>query len=401
MKTTITIIYVVWVLLVATSCAWNYTRARDEEFSLYMNTARAFFDQVLLTRTWNASQGGVYVPVTREIQPNPYLIDPRREIKVNDELTLTKINPSFMTRQIADISLTRQGPQFRITSLNPLRPENRPTPLEAEALRTFEAGAREFGKVVGEDAGQRFFYMAPLLTEKACLPCHAKQGYKEGNIRGGISVTLPLAHQIPTTTLVVSHVAIGLAGLIGIYCFSVYLSKAYATVQRQAVIDALTGIPNRRNFSERILSEVLRSDREQTPLSILLSDIDNFKDYNDTYGHQAGDECLKRVAQAICLTLKRPGDFCARYGGEEFVIILPNTPLDGAQSIAEEIRQAIAQLNVPHKGSADAVVTLSLGVATRQAGNPLALEALLKQADQALYLAKHTGRNRVETCGKA
>lgn len=396
MKIKIAVIYVVWILLVSASCAWNYSKAKDEQLSLYMKTARAFFDQVILTRSWNAGHTGVYVPVTQDVRPNPYLHEPLRDIKVNDKLTLTLINPSFMTRQIAEISRTRQGPQFHLTSLNPIRPGNQPTRQEEEALLAFNAGIQEVGRIVGEGAARRFFYMAPLLTEKSCLQCHANQGYKEGDIRGGISVTLPFIHQIPTTTLAISHVVIGLAGLIGIFCFSRYLNKAYDTLQEQAIMDALTGIPNRRNFSERILTEANRSEREQTPLSIILGDIDKFKDYNDIYGHQAGDECLRSVAQAISLALKRPGDFCARYGGEEFVVILPNTHTDGARLIAEEIRRAVYQLKRPHKRSPEAVVTISLGVATGNADCRIIHEDLLKRADQALYLAKANGRNRVE-----
>ena len=396
MKTTIVIINIVWMLLVSASCLWNYTKARDEQYSLSMSTARAFFDQVMLTHIWNASQGRVYVPVTKELRPNPYLVDPLRDIKVNEQLTLTRINPAFMTRQIAEISQVRQGIQFHITSLNPLRPENQPTPEEAEALQAFAAGAREFGKIVEVGPAPRFFYMAPMQSENACLQCHTGQDYKEDNLQRGISVSIPFAQQLPTTILVVSHVIIGLAGLVGIFCFSVYLNRAYDTVQRQAVIDGLTGIPNRRSFSARIASEAQRSMREQTPLSIILGDIDNFKNFNDTYGHQCGDDCLQKVARSLELALKRPADFCARYGGEEFVMILPNTRQDGARLIAEEVRLGVAGLNIPHAGAAAGVVTLSLGMATREAGASLDHEALLKEADQALYQAKRLGRNRVE-----
>ena len=159
----------------------------------------------------------------------------------------------------------------------------------------------------------------------------------------------------------------------------------------------MTGIPNRRSFSDRILTEFNRSQRDKYPLSVIMGDIDNFKSYNDTYGHKGGDECLKKVANAIETTLERPGDFCARYGGEEFVIILPNTRREGAMFVAEEIRANIEKMKIPHENSSPlGVVSISLGVATTEADASISHEELLKQSDKALYSAKEKGRNRVE-----
>lgn len=168
-------------------------------------------------------------------------------------------------------------------------------------------------------------------------------------------------------------------------------------LQRQSVIDALTGIPNRRHFSETIIREFRRAGREQRPLSLIMCDIDRFKDYNDRYGHAAGDECLAKVAGAIAETLKRASDFCARYGGEEFVVILPGTSLKDALHIAEEIRQNILGLGIMHEASLPLkTVTLSLGVAALEAGKALSYEDIIRRADDALYRAKVSGRNRVE-----
>jgi len=170
-------------------------------------------------------------------------------------------------------------------------------------------------------------------------------------------------------------------------------------LKKQAVFDALTGIPNRRSFSETIVNEFKRSERHQDPLSIIMCDIDNFKAFNDTYGHDSGDSCLKKVAQTIKKSLKRPGDYCARYGGEEFIILLPNTAIDGAIKIAETIRSDIQEIAIPHKNSLPGkVVTISLGVATSEIKNIISHEALVKHADMALYKAKKQGRNQVQPC---
>lgn len=166
-------------------------------------------------------------------------------------------------------------------------------------------------------------------------------------------------------------------------------------LRNMAMKDGLTGISNRRCFDEALTAEWRRMLRESGNLSIILIDIDFFKRYNDTYGHQEGDTCLKRVATAIAEEVHRPGDLAARYGGEEFVVLLPNTAAVAAASLAEQIRGAVEALNIPHSTSdAAPCVTISLGVASivpDQAGTP---EILLNLSDHGLYAAKSAGRNR-------
>lgn len=385
----------VWVALVGGTFIWNYAAAKASRNELAFQTARSFFDLIVLTRTWNAQHSGVYVPVTESTQPNPYLDAPERDISIGQNRMLTKINPAYMTRQIAELAAKKEGTKLHITSLLPIRPENKPEPLEREALEAFQRGRKEVGQFVGEKGKETFFYMAPLIAEKPCLQCHAKQGYKEGDIRGGISFTLPFTPKIPIITLAAGHLLIGLAGIIGILFFGARLETYTGLLQRQSAIDALTGIPNRRTFSETILREFRMAKREHIPLSIIMCDIDKFKDYNDSYGHAAGDECLISVAQAIAKSLNRATDFCARYVGEEFVIILPNTRLDAALHVAENIRGNIQSLGIAHEKSLSLkIVTLSLGVAAMETAT--ADEELIRQADKALYRAKEGGRNRVE-----
>jgi diguanylate cyclase (GGDEF)-like protein len=302
-----------------------------------------------------------------------------------------------MTRQLSELAMEKEGVKFHITSLLPIRPENRPTPLEETALKKFETGVIEIGEIINGDSGQKFFYMASLKTEKSCLGCHAKQGYREGDIRGGISITIPYTSKSQTFIIISVHIFMLFAGLSGLIFSGLKLSKAYDLIKRQAVFDALTGIPNRHSFSERILTEYKRSLRDNYPLSVIMGDIDNFKLYNDTYGHAGGDECLKSVANIIKTTLKRPGDFCARYGGEEFIIILPSTDNNGAKAIADNIRDNVFNLKISHeKSSHEKIVTISLGVATKSNDSTMTSEELLKMADDALYIAKEKGRNRVE-----
>ena len=165
-----------------------------------------------------------------------------------------------------------------------------------------------------------------------------------------------------------------------------------------ASLDGLTGIPNRRNFSEAIDSEWRRAGRSGKPLSLIMADVDYFKAYNDHYGHGAGDDCLKYVATALANIPVRPGDLVARYGGEEFVAILPDTDFDGAKSVAEDFRSMVEALALPHAHSSVAGhVTISAGFATALLPRSKRWEALLEEADKMLYQAKRAGRNRV--CG--
>ena len=264
-------------------------------------------------------------------------------------------------------------------------------------MRQFEQGlAREVGQIISGPSGPAYFYMAPLITAKPCLACHQSQGYKEGDIRGGISITIPYAKQPFSLPLAAGHFVLGLCGIATVLFLGGRLGKAYQALQNQAVIDALTGIPNRRSFTERILEEANRHKRKQEPLSLLMCDIDNFKAFNDTYGHGAGDECLLKTAREIRRSLRRPGDFCARYGGEEFVIILPSTTLEGAMHVAQSIVANVRNLGIRHEKSLpEGHVTVSVGVATSSSDKDLSHEQLMRQADAALYQAKDGGRNCV------
>ena len=159
-----------------------------------------------------------------------------------------------------------------------------------------------------------------------------------------------------------------------------------------STVDGLTGIPNRRRFDDVLTEEWKRAERDVTFLSLIMIDIDFFKDFNDRYGHQQGDDCLKRVAQTLMNSVHRPADCVARYGGEEFACILPGTDIKGAIRVAEGMRHDIEALHIPHDRSLIAEhVTISLGAATILPAKLNSPETLIKEADKALYLAKESG----------
>lgn len=175
------------------------------------------------------------------------------------------------------------------------------------------------------------------------------------------------------------------------------MRRNLALLNSMAQLDYLTELPNRREFDAHIEQEWRRASRLQHALSLLMIDIDHFKNYNDTYGHSMGDDCLRVVARALQASSDRPADMTARYGGEEFAVILPDTSLEGAKVVADDICEAVRQLEIPHKASTAAeVVTVSVGVASLIPEAKQAAAYLIERADEALYRAKHNGRNRAE-----
>ncbi|WP_170162387.1 sensor domain-containing diguanylate cyclase [Caldimonas tepidiphila] len=175
------------------------------------------------------------------------------------------------------------------------------------------------------------------------------------------------------------------------------LARANQQLSRLAAFDELTGLANRRHFDETLADEFKRAHRSATPLSVLMLDVDFFKQFNDSYGHTAGDACLRRVAMAIRHALRRPGDLPARWGGEEFAVLLPQTDAEGALAVAQLVRGALLSQSIEHRGSPLGCVTISVGVhcSMPSRGGP-GPAGMMECADRALYAAKQRGRNRAE-----
>ncbi len=383
-----------WVLVVTASLGWNLFQIQKNKHDEFLEAARGFFKLTVITREWNARHGGVYLMVRDGLRPNPYLEDPERDITTIGGQALTKINPAYMTRMISEIADKEGIVKIHIRSLKPLNPNNVPAPWEKKALQFLaEKGRDEYYDHKREGNTTRFRYLVPLVTEESCLKCHRTQGYKQGDIRGGISVMFPIRNK-SNQPLYISHLLIACTGILIIQWFGRRLSLATEILKRQSRIDGLTQAYNRHYFDKTLHREWLRSRRFKTPLSLVLCDIDHFKLFNDTYGHQAGDDCLIRVAHILMETISRPGDLAARYGGEEFVIVLPETPLEKALVVAEKICANVEGLHIPHRASpVNRHVTISLGVSTTT-GDLLSEDELIAVADRALYQSKQNGRNR-------
>jgi diguanylate cyclase (GGDEF)-like protein len=380
----------------------NNRQALEQELQ---NRARSIVEAIVITRKWNANHGGVYVLKTPGMISNPYLEDP--DLETADGRIYTKKNPALMVREISEIVAQEGSFQFNVTSLNPINPANKPDPFEGEALAAFETGIPELFTREKQNSSTYFRYMAPLIVEDACLACHARQGYRIGDIRGGISVrfnidAIAAAHSRNLAVLI-SLVLISILALFLIISRLMNLlrgrlKRAEQKLQQIAITDELTGLKNRRYLLERLHAELVRMGRNGRPLACIIFDLDHFKQVNDTFGHQAGDEALREIASHVQEQC-RANDILSRFGGEEFVVLLPDTDPAGAREIAERLRRTILSCRINLADGQVLTLSASFGVAglAKAPRNIDQAEVdLLNRADGALYRAKAGGRNRVE-----
>ena len=232
------------------SLAWNLSQVKKTALEAARIQARTAFEKDVLYRRWNAMHGGVYVPVTPETTPNPYLQAEGREIVTPTGGVLTKVNPAYMTRQVHELGALKSGVVGHITSLMPIRSQNAPDPWEARALRVLEKGPVEEVSEIQQINGRDYMRLIrPLITEQGCLKCHAIQGYKLGDIRGGISVSVPLdpimAHaKADRWVLIITHGLFLLLGLTGLAFTALHIrlrliERLQADIEREKIISEL------------------------------------------------------------------------------------------------------------------------------------------------------------------
>lgn len=213
---------------------------KDNILRLTLTQGRSFFRMIVDLRYWNASQGGLYVPITQETKPNPFLDVSNRDITTQNGQKMTLINPAYMTRQLSEIVSKRDGVKFHITSQKPIRPANRPYPWEEKALQSFDQKNEEYYEWNFSEIGKKEFrYIAPIWTEDTCLKCHAEQGYKLGDLRGGISVSIPADIILSTRDSVIWKLSFAFLGIwfFGIlFIFIAYKRTVADFTEREFVI---------------------------------------------------------------------------------------------------------------------------------------------------------------------
>ena len=388
-------------LVILVVYAGIYQRNNRLLLDVLRQQASSYYDLIVRVRHWNAGYGGVYVEKKAGMEANVYLrkvgVEAEKET-VDGSLLLLK-NPASMTREISTILSDTSKIQFHITSLHLLNKENAPDAFEQRALKRFVDGASEFWELEQRDSGPVFRYMAPLLFEQACDKCHFNFHYNPGDIRGGISVTIPFGKTEKEMDLnrlsIVGLSLLTLALLLGstyvmLNTLGEKLDAAQGALLEASIRDELTGLHNRRYLMTRLGEEFERARRKGTALGLLMMDIDHFKIVNDTYGHPAGDEVLRSIAQTLASML-REYDVGGRYGGEEFAVVLAETTPQDMVKLAERIRERIDAL-ADHGKATGIHVTISIGVAVLNDTDTI--ETLLQRADSALYRAKEAGRNR-------
>ena len=252
------IICICWTSVILGFLFWQIHEAKETVLKLATVEAEASFNKDLVYRRWSTMHGGTYVPVTKHTPPNPYLVNvENREIITPSGKTLTLVNPAYMTRQVHQLAGKQYGVKGHITSLNPIRPENKPDPWEEKALLGFEKGISEAKEIRKIEGTNYLRLMLPMFTEKGCLKCHGYQGYAEGDIRGGISVSVPLkSYQTIANAhirnITIFHVLIIIIGIVGLAITFFHLNKI-ETYMRSIFRVAPTGIGV---ISNRILSQV-------------------------------------------------------------------------------------------------------------------------------------------------
>jgi len=261
---------------VGATLAWSLYYAYWKDLEVAHHHAVAAFEKDLVYRRWATMHGGVYVEATPHTPPNPYLAHlPERDITTPSGRSLTLMNPAYMTREVYQLGSKQYGLRGHITSLTPLRPENAPDPWESRALRAFEQGEKEVSSIVKIDGSPYLRFMRPMITEEGCLKCHGIQGYKVGDIRGGISVSVPLAPLRALSfrrdaVIASAFVLLGLAGVGGIVLFTRHLGR-YLHAQKYAEIE-LARAKAAAEAANKAKSDFLASMRHElrTPLGAII-----------------------------------------------------------------------------------------------------------------------------------
>ena len=382
--------------------------------------ASTLFKNIVTLRKWNSDHGAIYVKAYNGIQPNPYLKDNHTYTKDNE--LLIKINPAWMTRQISELSNKKEKYYFKITSLQPVNPNNAPDNFEKTALENMKRNKSK--EVYTSLENDKFNFMGALKVEPSCLECHTTQGYNIGDTMGGLRVSIPIDNYLHNMEIVDSKTellylitiltSIVFILLITYTVNSIYvrelnilklnktlevkvnqrtkeLKNANKKLLEISSVDFLTNIPNRRYFFEVGNKSFHLAKREKHPLSIICIDIDHFKSINDNYGHNIGDEILKLVSSKMN-KLIRKSDILARTGGEEFTILLNNTDKENAFILAEKLRTTIENSCYRDK-EFEIQVTISLGISELQ-NDDEELDSIISRADKALYRAKNESRNK-------
>ncbi|BCR04516.1 hypothetical protein DESUT3_15850 [Desulfuromonas versatilis] len=392
-----------WTLAVGVGLAWNLSREKKDILALARIQARTFSDKMLVYRHWNARHGGVYVEVSPETAPNPYLAGVlERDLVTPSGRMLTMVNPAYMLREVFALESRFYGLGGRITSLQPINPSNAPDLWEEQALRALARGAAEVSEAVDSDGDGLLRMMRPLLVEPACLKCHGRQGYRVGDLRGGLSMSVSLE---PLRAVRRSHVlgasagaaVLWLCGLVVIRFGARRLGSSLLEGRQAADLahylahyDSLTGLANQAQFHNKVRLALAQVQKSHDLAAVLLVDLDHFKKINHALGHAQGDRLLQQIGRRLAAEVGERGTV-ARLGGAVFPVLLPC--IAHSSEAAHLARSLSSVLSAPfYLREKEVAVTASIGIAIYPSDGEDG-PTLLQNAESALHSAKTSGKN--------
>ena len=420
---TVLIPIALWTVLLGGSYSLNSNLIEHTATKISSTRGEMIYRLAELVLQWNIQHGLVYVPLTATNPANPFLTSPDREVTTSSGLILTQMTSPQMLRQLSKL-FGDESVSLTMVGTNPINPENRANQWQQAAIEAYPPGQQPYKNIIDGE----FRYLVPLIAKSQCLGCHASQQLQLGDLAGGLSVSFPQESIAASTATLqrqnmISHLV---AYLLLCLISSLLILKiqrliknlnqekaqrdqiidnktanlraeikqhkiARSELQRLATHDPLTGITNRRHFTSVLNKEILRYQRYQTNFSLLILDLDHFKQINDTFGHDCGDFVLKEFAAQVQQWLRK-SDIFSRYGGEEFAIIAPNTELDSAKRFADKLVRDINKIEIEYQ-SHKISISVSIGVANPSLIDKLTSKSLIAITDKALYLAKSSGRN--------
>ena len=416
----------IWALLCATSYYLNNKgivsaaqTAMSMRGDIGNNTAQAIIK-------WSTGHDRIYIPQTKDNQPNPYIDHAEKNIVTPTGTKLTLITPGRLLQQVTQY-LNDKTVKYGVISLQAMNPSTKPTAWQASILRQFLQDPSSKSFTTTQD--NRFHYITPILAEKNCISCHHKLDLKVGDLMGAVTFSYDLTNintqkgNLQQQNILSHLLAFSLLMLVSLLALryarrlivNIETEKkqreqiisdktavlreeikqhkiARAELQRLATHDPLTGIRNRRHFLDCLDAEIQRFQRYSNDFSLLMLDLDHFKKINDRYGHDCGDTVLIKFAKEI-KQLLRKSDVFVRYGGEEFAIIATSTRIDSAKRFADKLTRQVAAMSIDYNEHAVGI-TVSIGVAAPSLLPQPSPELLIATADKALYQAKNSGRNQ-------
>jgi diguanylate cyclase (GGDEF)-like protein len=354
-------------------------------------------------RVWCTKHGGDYVPVSEHTPPSPFLAHITEcDLMTSSGGQLNLMNTAYMLQQMMEDYNELYGVKGKITSLNPINPSNAPDEWERDALQAFETGIQERIVVTDIDDAPYLRLIRPMIMREGCLECHGHHGYQVGDVHGGIVASVPLTGYLAVSkkheqNLLFALSLIWLVGMVGIKATGkssrqrIKERKQYeAKIWRQANFDALTSLPNRSLFMDRMERALTYARRHDYKLALLFIDLDGFKDVNDTLGHAHGDLLLQETARRLqgCV---REMDTLSRLGGDEFTVILPELADDAsAATVAGTILTSLARTYDLDGHETKLSASIGITIYPQDGEDP---GVLLQHADTAMYRAKAEGRN--------